>query len=342
MRKSLQFVNENKFTPKIPDEPKIRLNNYLLDLVSKTDKKENSIYLKNVGNFIKEIWNELVKNRKKLNVREFIPRELGVSASVFYGYKNNRKAISIQMLYKLLVLWKRYCNKSDKELRQKWDEIFNSNIYFVTHSRRQPTILPKAITPKLCYLVGWLVGDGNFQETHSYVVKISEKNKDQLELVLKLLIKDLFGINVPVFVGYGNNYRIQFGNKPIFRFLRKILKIKVGEIPEWVKNLDPINKRFFLSGIFDSEGSVMKNRNRLVISQARLSFLKDVIKLLNEFGIIPNGPTFHKSKLGEWYDIRIDSKKEFLKFAKFVGSNHIYKSKLIQMWVRKIEKSWSR
>jgi len=296
----------------------------------------------NLCAFIQKIWSEIVrKNWKKLNVRRLIPKELGVTTSVFYGYKNGKKSISIQMLYKLLILWKKYCNKTEKEVQEKWNGIFNNDIYFVTHSKRQNTVLPKTITPKLCYLIGWLIGDGHFQEVHSYTVKISEKNKYQLNLILKPLIKDLFGIDVPIFIGYGNNYRIQFGNKAVYRFFRNVLKIKVGEIPKWIKGLDTTNKRFFLKGIFDSEGCVVKGRNRLTISQAKLSFLKKVIKLLNEFNIYPNGPTFHKTKLGEWYSIKIESKKEFLKFAKNIGSDHIDKSRLLQGWVMKIEKKWS-
>jgi hypothetical protein len=326
----------------IPDTPQIPLKNYLLDLVSSTDGKENSIYLRNVENFIKEIWNEIVKmNWRKLNVRRLIPRELGVSTGIFYAYKNGRKSISIQTFYKLLLIWKKYCNKKNKELQKKWDRVFNSDFYFTVRRKNQKTFLPKFITPKLCYFLGWIVGDGSFtKKVNVYSVKISEKNKQQLILILKPLIKNLFRINAPIFIGYGNGYRIQFGNKPLYRFLTKVLKIKVGEIPTFIKKLDRINKNYFIMGIFDSEGCVMKSRNRLTISQAKICFLKKLIKLLNEMNIYPNGPTFHKTKLGVWYDIRIESKEEFLKFAKNIGSNHIDKSKLLQMWVKKIEKGY--
>jgi hypothetical protein len=88
----------------IPATPQIPLKNYLLDLVSSTDGKENSIYLRNVESFIKEIWNEIVKmNWRKLNVRSLIPKELGVTNTAFYAYKNGRKSISIQTLYKLFI-----------------------------------------------------------------------------------------------------------------------------------------------------------------------------------------------------------------------------------------------
>lgn len=323
----------------MPYEPQVPLKNYLLNLVSPNDSKENSIYLRNVESFIKKIWNEIVEmNWRKLNVRELIPKELGISCSIFYAHKNGRKSISIQLLFKLLKLWEKYCNKSNDQVKQKWDEIFNSNIYFVIHKKCQKTILPKTITPRLCYFLGWIVGDGSLaKKSNIYTIKISEKNKQQLELILSPLIKNLFGVNVPIFIGYGNGYRIQFGNKPIHRFLTKVLKIKTGEVPRFIKKLDEANKRYFLMGIFDSEGCVSKSRNRLTISQAKLSFLEEIIELLNEMNIYPNGPTFHKTKLGVWYEVRVESKEEFLKFAKNIGSNHVEKFKLLQMWVNKIE-----
>jgi len=323
----------------IPDEPKIPLDNYLLDLTDKEDGKENSVYLRNVEDFIEEIWGEMVTdNWKELDVRRLIRDELGVSVGVFYGYKNNRKSISIGMLYRLLILWKRYCNKTDYELQQKWDKIFNSEIYFTTHSKHQKTYLPKFITPKLCYLIGWMVGDGHLRGGDGrYLIKISEKNKQQLELILRPLIKDLFGIDVPIFIGYGRGYRIQFGNKTIYRFLSKILKVRVGEIPTIVESMNVTCKKYFLMGVFDSEGCVIKSRNRLTITQSKRSFLEYIIRLLNELDVYPNGPTFHKTKLGEWYSIRVESKKEFLKFARRVGSNHIDKSRLMKMWVIRIE-----
>ena len=312
----------------IPDEPKIPLENYLMDLVMETDGKESSLYLRGVEKFIQEIWHDIVQNNwRTIKVRQFIPENFGVHHVMLYAYKNGKKSIPIQAMDKLLLLWKRYGGKSSKEIQEKWDEIFNSEFNLSVSAYYTGTKLPKYLSPKLSYLTGWICGDGHMRtDSNHYIVKISEKSESQLQYILQPLFQQLFGVTPPIFRIYKGGYAIQIGSKPIFRFLTKILKIKVGEIPRWISKLDEINKKYFLVGLFDSEGYVSKSRPRLTISQADSTFLRKVIRLFSEFGIEIKGPTTHRSKLGIWYTIRIDGKKEFLKFVDLIGSCHFDKS----------------
>ncbi|MFH1685092.1 MAG: DUF763 domain-containing protein [Candidatus Micrarchaeota archaeon] len=66
----------------IPEEPRIPLYNYLLDLVESRDKKEASVYITNCGWLVEELWNDIMpKNRqgkKKL-------RALGLLAKLIHG-----------------------------------------------------------------------------------------------------------------------------------------------------------------------------------------------------------------------------------------------------------------
>jgi len=327
----------------IPNYPKIELKNYLLELVDEKEGKENSIYLNDISGIIKQIWNDIVKNNwKEVNVREFIPKNLGIIYSGIYAYKNGRKAISIQMLYKLLILWGKYCNKTKKDVESKWNEIFNSNFSLSTHNKCQKVVLPKFISPKLSYLMGWLCGDGHFSDSgNHYIVKISEKSTKQLWFVLKPLIKELFNLDAPIFKRYMNGYAVQFGSKPILRFLKNVLKISVGKIPSIIKNMDGVNKRYFLMGIFDSEGSINEDymNSAIVITQAKKEFLIEVSEISKEIGVNFNKICFNKNLLGEWYTLRIRKKSEILKFSKLINSCHIDKSRKIQNLVRKIEKN---
>jgi len=324
--KSVELVSKN-ILDSIPDKPNISLHNYLLDLINESDGKENSLYLNNVNPFIKEVWVEIIKNNKK--VREFIPNKLNITPSVLYAYKNGRKAISIQMLYKLISL-------SNKNVNKIWDNIFQSEFTFSTHSKHQKTKLPKSITPRLSYIIGWLCGDGSFQQRHNYVVKISEKSTNQL-LILKSLFKDLFGVETPIFNRYMGGYALQIGSKPIYRFLTQVMNIKVGQIPHIVEMMDKTNKKYFLIGIFDSEGCVYLNRFRLTISQADNIFLEKIKEFFKEFNINCRGPTFHKTELGEWYTIRIDGKQQILEFYNQFGSCHIDKLQKLYNLVKKID-----
>ncbi len=310
----------------IPDEPKIQLPNYLLDLTNESDGKGNSLYINGVETHIKDLWAYMVKKNKKVN--EFVSKKLGVTPSVLYAYKNGGKAISIQMLYKFVDLSHR--NKI-------WNSIFQSEFTLSTHSKHQKTKLPRYITPKLSYILGWICGDGNLKQMHNYLVKISEKSTDQL-LILRSLFRELFDVEAPIFKRYKGGYALQIGSKPIYRFLVQVLKIKVGQIPEIIWKMDKVNKKYFLLGIFDSEGCVHSGRFRLSFAQSDRLFLEKIKTIFEkEFDIHCNGPTFHKTRLGEWYTIKVDSKKEFLKFYEKLGSCHIDKKPKIQVLVDKIE-----
>lgn len=322
----------------IPFNPQIPLKNYLLDLLAESDGKESSIYLKGVERFIQEIWGEMVENNWRiLHVREFIPEKLGISS--IYPYKNGRKAISIQTLYKLLLLWKEYCQKNNKDIEKKWDEIYKSDFTFSLHKGLVPTKLPRYLSPKLSYLIGFICGDGHLTDYgNHYLLKISEKSKMQLNCVLKPIFEQLFNAKFPFFHIYKGGYALQVGNKAVFRFLTQVLKVKIGAIPKLVKNLDPINKKYFLIGLFDSEGSLSSSYldSRIDIHQSNFNFLKEVIDLFRSLHIHFNGPYFHKTEKGIWYHIQIRKKRDILKFINESGSCHVDKLQKIKILEKEI------
>lgn len=333
----------SKILESVPKNPQIPLSNYLLDLVNDSDGKESSLYLNGVEVFIQSIWTEMVKtNWRKLNVRKFIPQKLGIHHAGFYSYKNGNKGIAIQMLYKLLQAWKELCGKTDKELINKWGEIFKSNFTVSVAGRGGKATLPKSITPKLSYLIGWICGDGHFNdEGNHYLIKISEKSTDQLNLILKPLFWELFGVEAPIFRRYQNGYALQVGSKPIFRFLTQVLEIKVGTIPGFIKQMDHVNKRYFLCGIFDAEGYVNQRyiNSSVVISQADIKFLQEASSFFSDLDITFNKPCLHRAKLGEWYTIRISKKTEILNFAEKIGTLHVDKSQRLRRLVKEINEN---
>ena len=328
---------------RIPEEPKVPFRNYLLELVSEFDEKESSIYMNGVKYFIQRIWDDIVKNNwRKLNVRKLIPERFGIRSGVFYGYKNGKKAISILTVYKLLLLWQEFCNKSDVELHKKWDEIYHSNFTLSTHSKCQRVILPKFLFPKLSYLLGWICGDGYLKcSKNRYTIKVSEKSINQLKLVLKPLFKEIFDADPPIFKRSSRGYALKIGSKPIFRFLTQVIKVKVGEIPTIVRNMDRINKIHFLAGILDSEGHIDDSYkgSRIIISQADQEFLREIMMLFKEIGVDFTGPHLHKGEKGVWYTIQIRRKSEIMKFAHLVGSYHVDKLRRLHALVNIIEKN---
>jgi len=337
-------ISEN-ILEKIPDDPHIPIKNYLLDLIDDNDGIEKSIYLNDASGIIQEIWEEIIqKNWRKLNVRKFIPENFRVTPSSFYAYKNSRKNISISTMYKLIKIWQEFCNKSEEESIRKWDDIFNKELLLSTRSKCQKTSLPRYIDPKLSYLLGWICGDGNLQESgNHYLVKISEKSREQLEIILRPLFVDVFGVFPPIFLRYGNGYAIQIGSKSILRFLQKVMKIKVGQIPKIVDDFDPVNKKYFLMGLFDAEGYVNTtySDSAIIISQSSKFFLETVIELFRNINISFTGPQYHKTDLGIWYTIKIRKKLEILKFIHEIGSCHVDKAKRLRILRDIIEKNWN-
>lgn len=330
---------------RIPNRPKIPLPNYLMDLVDESDGKESSLYLSGVENIIQDIWGEIIQNNwRTLHVRKFIPEKLGIHPMGFYGYKNGKKGISIQMLYKLLVAWRELCGKSDAEFQRRWDKVFKSSPTFSVAAKGRRTALPEHITPKLSYLLGWICGDGYLSDCgNHYLVKISEKSTEQLRRILKPLFYDLFGVNPPIFNTYMGSFALQIGSKPIFRFLTQGLRIRVGEIPDLARMLDNVNKRYFLCGIFDAEGYVNSNYkdSRIVISQADSQVLEELSSLFADLGVNFNEPYFHKTKLGEWYTISLRRKEEILNFAREIGSFHVEKLSKLETLVEEINENWN-
>lgn len=322
-------INEdrvNNIINSIPNEPCMPLHNYLLELTDESDVKEASLYLNDINSFIKEIWLDITKHNK--NARSAVSNKLNIYLNSIYGYKNGRKAISIKMMNELI----KFSNNDQVKI---WDKIFYSNFTVSTHSKHQKTKLPKHITPKLSYILGWICGDGHLKQMHNYVVKISEKSMYQLFL-LKNIFKEIFDVETPIFKRYMNGYAIQIGSKPIYRFLTKVIKIKVGEVPEIVDSMDKVNKKYFLLGILDSEGYISGDY-RIAITQSNREFLIKIMHLFNELNIKFTGPYFHKTKLGEWFTIQIRKKSEIFKFNDLFGSCHTDKKRKLEILVNKIE-----
>ncbi|MBI5222884.1 hypothetical protein HY990_00525 [Candidatus Micrarchaeota archaeon] len=323
------------------------LGNYLVDLLDSDDKKESSLYLNNAGWLVREIWCDLLLYSPNFNqTRLSLSIALGISnnSGALYAYKNNRKAISIETLLILLYFWKHCLNKSDADLHKRLDEFFYREDWTLsTHSKNQKTRVPKVISPKLAYLMGWMVGDGHLKKSHNYLVKLSEKSTDQLNFVLKPLFKELFDINVPIFRRYKNGYALQVGSKPIYRFFKNVLQLKTGKIPDLVWHFDALNKRYFLMGVFDAEGHVICSSTcrRVAISQKDPVFLEQLRIIGSSLGVLFNSPVKHVTRLGVWYSINLGSTVQTRNFASHVGSLHVEKSKKLEKLVTRIGSSES-
>ncbi len=312
-------------------------NNYLLQLVDENDTIGNSLYLYDIGHIINSLWNEIIKTKKKVNIRKLVPEVFGLEPTYLYAIMKNKRGISIQSAYKLLKLWETFCNKQDNEITKQWNNIHNI-CKISSFSKPEKIILPKSLTPSLSYLIGFIVGDGCFDSYGShYRIKISEQKIEQLDFLKNIIVK-IFGVKCLIRNEGSNRQKSNFliiNSKPVFRFLTKVLRIKVGEVPKFIKQSDIENKKYFMRGIFDADGSVDPKyiRCRIRLFQKSSDLLRDIINMLKEVEISANGPYNQMKKpsknfpyFSEWFTIEIRKKSEILKFIREIGSSHVEKA----------------
>jgi len=327
-----------------PNEPKIPLDNYLLKLVDKKDGIGSSLYLYGVEFFVKELWEEITESDKIL--KKDLLEKLQVQASPFCAIMKGKRGISIQQLYKLLTLWGKLCNKNDSELKKKWDGIYKNDFLIASFSKPIKVKLPKFITPKLAYIIGLIIGDGCFDcSSNKERIKINEKNREQLELIIKPITEELFGIKC--YVRKDNpGPCLRIFSKSVYRFFRKVLGIKVGRIPKLIWTLDETNKSFLIRGLFDSEGDVDANylRSKVRISQNSKQFLKNLLLLMKSIDISANGPYGPNfgSRNGVCYNIEVRKKSEILKFKQIIGTSHLEKNKKLEILTNEIKDKYTR
>ena len=150
-------------------------------------------------------------------------------------------------------------------------------------------------TKELAYIIGVLMGDAyitQYIKNYQYDIRLAAKDRDFVELFNRYL----------AFVLGRNIHKIYFDRK------RELWVVKYGSRAFycWIRNLDftslkdyvEFNRKtvaFFLRGVFDSEGSVIRSGKakiyKIKLTNTDLNLLEYVKHLLNKyFGIKVNGP----------------------------------------------------
>ncbi len=160
---------------------------------------------------------------------------------------------------------------------------------------------PKAITPDLAYLAGFINGDGHLcyrKDKNEYSIFCSGNLKDEVEFYNQILIplfKELFNVNMKIKTQKSNStYNLIFYSKELFTFLSDKLSIPTGakssivRVPEIIKGLGLTKE--FICGFADADFSFMiKKRYRKIpyypiISGASKSkmIIEDIADFLKE------------------------------------------------------------
>ena len=228
-------------------------------------------------------FDKIIENLNPVDFRD-------VSSRLVSFWKENKRPIALKYLTRI-------CNDN---------KIERLNIRSISVNGGNQLIFPEENNPKLYYLLGLILGDGclcyknKFQNGGSYRLQITVRYKKEVHQI-RNLIKDLFNIDSSFYKDKGC-YNVCTFSKVLVIFLNKIYDIPIGKkhkhmkVPIAVKK-DKVYIKYFLKGLFDSDGNIYKHRNSecLQIRQKSKSFIEEIQLLLKIVGIEIGGPYYDKA-----------------------------------------------
>ena len=195
------------------------------------------------------------------------------------------------------------------------------------------------LTKKTAYLAGVIIGDGHISDSFKsktskskdYRIVIDIADKDYLYLITKLIKSVIRTKSIPKNSKPRGNRKerlcFQFRNKSFFYFLTRFLEIKKGAkssevvIPAKIKNSPESIKKYFLAGLFDTDGGF--RGNTLGFTSASEELITDISRILIEFSIKHFSEKWLNQKYDKnYYGLKI-RRKEIDKFLNtFPLQNH--------------------
>jgi ribosomal protein L18E len=249
--------------------------------------------------FIKKLIKEIQKSSQS-TIKD-IAKELGLSYLSFYN-KLFRKNCELILLKRLIEFWKNITKKSRKEVNRRIIRLQNciKELTYGAGNTYKKVTAPKILTKNLCRIAGSVIADGHLTKyikksgSPSYVITVDDESKHNLFQFCSW-IKEEFGTQIRPKYNRKNNYwRVDFGNKIIYRYLNKLFEIPVGKkhaivkIPSLIKSSNLSMKISFLNGLFMFDGGIGSKTIYFNYSTKSIILLKEVEKILTELNILPD------------------------------------------------------
>lgn len=310
-------------TYKIPDFPKIKIGNYIYKLSDK------------IRIILEE---DVISKRINDDLLEHISFRLGYSMCSLKKYVKMKK-------YPLFFI-KELNNIASEDifyLIEKNNPIFFSKWKFVN--------LPKFITPKLAYFVGYLQGDGCI-ESNKRRIDFTDEYLGQIERIKQIAV-DLFNVTGRIEgkttqISKKLVYRLEIGSLVLNSYLHSVFEINRGvktdlKIPYLFKENKDILK-WYLIGLFDADGTLPKNPEKckqlfIDVTFKDKDFIKEIQKALRLFGVKTLNPYCRVAKsptsdyISKTWELRIRKKEDMAKFLKEIGFSHTDKRQRLQRFL---------
>ncbi|MFQ6009681.1 MAG: LAGLIDADG family homing endonuclease [Candidatus Aenigmatarchaeota archaeon] len=271
----------------IPHEPNMKFPRYLDKLYTNEQGTKGNDFIRLYG------MREFLRNAANCKRKE-MAQFLNVDVKrLNYWIGESKRDVGIPIYHALKLV---------KFIGADKDELFDKAIWFGCTNSRQYT-LPKFLTPRLAYLLGYIMGDGHLANpknlisngsTYNAEIRITGDNIAHL-IFLRKIFKELFNYSPPIFKEK-NFYRLIGRSKVIHLFLTKVCGMPVGSkknktcMPSIIK----INflKKLFLSGLFDADGTIHIGGNKqpyIRIKQHNKRLLKECAHIFHDNGIKVSG-----------------------------------------------------
>lgn len=192
------------------------------------------------------------------------------------------------------------------------------------HINRHKIETPNQITEDLSWLVGALIGDGWYNNTEDGRIEYASPDNPELLYEMKKILKG-YKVNSIIKYKKGIECTLSVCNKNFRDFLEYIgLEYVTGtnkDIPKIFLQESIINRSHLLSGLFDTDGSVYKNKRKIKYNTISKNIVSKIQLILLSLGI--GCTTTFYPNVGY-------NKKGFLYTISIVGEDVLLLSKIIQ------------
>lgn len=238
--------------------------------------------------------------------------------------RENYKKIPIEELQKLLpnrskkAIWRKASylgiHRNCKDIKQAEEEI--EKIKFNIH---------------VAYILGALLGDGCLiNKTHTIEINVTSKEfAEEFKKHLESLVGEKYKLKPQIVIKKSNGkkwisifYRVRCNKLIWFLYFKKLI-----ENPSIILNGSDDEKRYFLRGFMDAEGTAYSDA--IAVGNTNKELIDIVNKLFNQLGFKTSIITSKTSKGKPYYYIRINKISLIQKYAKEIGFSIPYKQNKI-------------
>ncbi len=261
------------------------------------EQKLPSLIVKKIGKISKKSSKEIQEKFNEGSVsREEICKKIGITRRQLRRVINKESQSQQAARYSLSLQMGTNENRSKlRGIRPIWsNQYYPTNFQSLTNlgnslglqlelvpvysCKHKDLIIPSIMTSELSQIIGYFLGDGNFEERG---LRFRDARIEVLE-IYNSLFKKSFNIGGKLSKMKNKNcYTLNINSKEISEFFKLI----IGDIFDYIGESKNVVVAGFIKGFVDAEGHIDKKRPKIVIAQKEKQILRYLQLFLIRFGI---------------------------------------------------------